>query len=144
MYSVVQVWPDYMRHAPTICTTPTLYVPRPHYVCHFTFLEWLSRSTKPRPSVNSSWLSIERPQMLYKQASLRSYNHLCRSPRASESPQATIPVNLAVSTARPDMVLMEGKSLRILELIVCSSRQRGKIKENPQTIILPACDRPRT
>ena len=48
-----------------------------------------------------------------------------RGHRASENPQTTIPVDLSVSAARPDMVLREGRSLRILELTVCSNTQRG-------------------
>ena len=36
----------------------------------------------------------------------------------SENSQATIPVDLSVSTAQPDKVLIEGKTLRSLELTV--------------------------
>lgn len=45
--------------------------------------------------------------------------------RAGNNPPSTLPPNVSVSTARPDIVIQDDRVLKILELTVCSSTPRG-------------------
>ena len=45
--------------------------------------------------------------------------------RASENPQSSLPSDVSVSSARPDIVMREGNVIKISELTVCSNTQRG-------------------
>ena len=51
--------------------------------------------------------------------------------RASESPPATLPTNLLTSTARPDIILISGDNVTILELTIPSKSKEAinKAKE---------------
>ena len=59
---------------------------------------------------------ISPPTLLY--ADLPGY-------RASDNPQSTLPSDVSVSSARPDIVMREGNVIKISELTVCSNTQRG-------------------
>ena len=45
--------------------------------------------------------------------------------RASENPPGTIPCQLVVTTARPDLVVIKGNVIRILELTVCTNSREA-------------------
>ena len=45
--------------------------------------------------------------------------------RASENPPGTIPCQLVVTTARPDLVAIKGNVIRILELTVCTNSREA-------------------
>ena len=45
--------------------------------------------------------------------------------RTSENPPGTIPCQLVVSTARPDLVAIKGNVIRILELTVCTNSREA-------------------
>ena len=42
--------------------------------------------------------------------------------RASDNPQSSLPSDVSVSSARPDIVMREGNVIKISELTVCSER----------------------
>ena len=60
--------------------------------------------------------------------------------RASENPLATIPENILITSARPDIVLVEDKEITLLELTIphnsmesiSNARARKSMKENYQ------------
>ena len=85
--------------------------------------EWLpqGRYTWRHDSVLNSIASVIKseispPTVLY--ANLPGY-------RASDNPQSTLPSDVSVSYARPDIVMREGNVVKISELTVCSNTQRG-------------------
>ena len=49
--------------------------------------------------------------------------------RASDNPQSTLPLDLSVSLAHPDLAVREKREIRITELIVCSNTQHGLQKQ---------------
>ena len=59
---------------------------------------------------------ISPPTVLY--ADLPGY-------RACDNPQSTLPSDVSVSSAPPDIVMREGNVIKISELTVCSNTQRG-------------------
>ena len=79
------------------------------------------RYTWRHDSVLNSFASVIKseispPTVLY--ADLPGY-------RVSENPQSTLPSDVSVSSARPDIVMREGNVIKISELTVCSNTQRG-------------------
>jgi len=51
--------------------------------------------------------------------------------RASEAPQATVPVSILVTSARPDMVLIRGLEIILIELTVPYDSRETSIVRDP-------------
>ena len=64
--------------------------------------------------------------------------------RASDGPEATIPIEVAMTTLRRDIVTIQGRSLHMLELTVCGNTcddLAAAHKEIPQARVPPAAIR---
>ena len=92
---------------------PTVQPKNVHNIPH---LVWLPHCPPRWPLHVEAWLGASQPP------GCLPYN-LCQPPRPKRlwSPQVTIPIEAAVTSARPDIVITHGRELHMLELTVCGN-----------------------